>query len=111
MTSSSSTKVVQIFEYLLAVKKLNENIIRSVNDYEKVWWQADIPNLEGCYLGENGTNPEAWLEVHKQVIQPTPALPRELHNWINNWDNPDIEPEPVHKKIIGIDDETEEEIL
>ncbi|GAA0337329.1 AAA domain-containing protein [Bacillus carboniphilus] len=109
MTSSNNSRVVQIFEYLLAVKRLNEHIIRNVNEYEKVWWQSDIPNMEGCFLNGNGANEEAWLEVHKQKIEPTPTLPRALHTWIEKWENPDEDPRPLTKKLIGFKKEVKDE--
>jgi very-short-patch-repair endonuclease len=92
-------KVKQIFEYLLAVKKMNEKIIRSVKEYEKIWWHSDFPNIDGCYFNGNGQVDNAWLEVHKQVIPPTPALPIVLHQWVKTWNNPEKEP-LVEEKIL-----------
>lgn len=110
MTNPDNSKVIQIFEYLLAVKNLKEKITRSVNEYDRVWWQEGIPNLEGCFLGGNGQDEEAWLEVHKQIISPVPALPRILSSWIGKWDSPDKEPEKAVRQLRGIDPETKEEI-
>lgn len=97
----TSSKVSQIFEYLLAVRNLKEKIIRSVNEYEEVWWQEKLPNFEGCYLGGNGQYQEAWLEVHKQDIPATPSLPRILSDWIKEWENPDKEPVPNPSIVAG----------
>ncbi|MGD6961519.1 AAA domain-containing protein [Fictibacillus phosphorivorans] len=101
---SYTPKVKQIFEYLLAVKKMNEKIIRSVKEYEKVWWQFDFPNIDGCYFNGNGQVDNAWLEVHKQVIPPTPALPILLHQWVKTWNNPEKEP-LVEEKILHSESE------
>ncbi|WP_163970451.1 AAA domain-containing protein [Oceanobacillus halotolerans] len=111
MALIDSTKVTQLFEYLLAVKQLNEQVIRNVRDYEKVWWQSDIPNVEGCYLGGNGQMEEAWLEVHKQTIKPPPAIPRMLDQWLEKWDDPDQEPSPIPQIEKGIDSDTGEVLI
>jgi hypothetical protein len=87
--SKDESKVARIFEYLLAVKNINEKIVRNVNDYEQVWWEKDIPNIAGFYSGGSGTNEEAWFEVHKQEIPATPPVPSELKIWIGKHDDPD----------------------
>jgi hypothetical protein len=110
MANPDNSKVIQIYEYPLAVKNLKEKITRSVNEYDRVWWQEGIPNLEGCFLGGNGQDEEAWLEVHKQSIPPVPALPRILSSWVGKWDSPDKEPEKAVRQLRGIDPETKEEI-
>jgi len=60
------------------VKNLNEKVIRNLNDYEKVWWEKDLPNIEGFFIGGKGTNEEAWYEVHKQEILPLPNPQTEI---------------------------------
>ena len=79
------TSVVQIFEYLLAVKNLTVPVIRDIQGYnDQYWWQAEFPVGEGCYLQGTGSNPEAWLEVRKQVIPPPPPPPPLLKEWLIN---------------------------
>ncbi|SDN63571.1 AAA domain-containing protein [Bacillus sp. OK048] len=87
-----TSKVSRIFEYLLAVKNLNEKIYRNVNEYEKVFWQKDIPHVDGFFVGGKGTNDDAWFEVHKQEIPSAPPVPPKLKNWIVKYDDPDITP-------------------
>ncbi|NMA75311.1 MAG: AAA family ATPase [Bacteroidales bacterium] len=106
---SDTAKVSQIFEYLLAVKNLNEKIIKSIDEYEKVWWQNDLPNMEGCYLGGSGNLEEAWLEVHKQKIGSAPPPPLTISKWVKNWSEPNQRPEKVLQYSLGINPETEEE--
>ncbi|MGG3920281.1 AAA domain-containing protein [Parageobacillus thermoglucosidasius] len=105
------SKVIQIFEYLLAVKNLNEKIIRNINEYERVWWINELPHFEGCYLNGSGENIDAWLEVHKQDIPPAPALPQGLSKWIKKWNNPAKEPEKVLQISKGYDKGKNEEVL
>lgn len=103
-----NSRVARIFEYLLAVKNINEKIYRDVNEYEKIWWESTFPQMEGCYVGGNGTNEDAWLEVHKQEIPAYPAIPKELHKWVTKWDNPDRFPTNSKSLIIGLDDDGNE---
>ena len=46
--STEPLRLHEFFEYLLAVKNLNEKVIRKVkkND-QKVWWEKDLPDIEG----------------------------------------------------------------
>ena len=111
MNASDPLKVIQIFEYLRAVKNLNESIFRDISDYEMVWWEENILSVEGCYLGGNGTKEDAWLEVHKQEIMPVPALPKILSGWVSKWDDPEVDPSLTNKRIKGINEETKEEIF
>ncbi|PGY09141.1 AAA domain-containing protein [Bacillus sp. AFS031507] len=108
--SNDTAKIARIFEYLLAVKNLNEKIIRHVNDYDQVWWEKDIPQIDGFYIGGNGTNEDAWFEVHKQEIPTVPPVPSELKKWVTKYDNPEQSPIVLESLVIGID-EDENEIL
>ncbi len=103
-----NAQVSRIFEYLLAVKNLNEKIIRNISEYEKVWWEHDLPIAEGCYLFGNGTNQDAWLEVHKQEIPTKPGLPTILQSWVKQWGNPDQMPEVISTRSLGKDEEGKE---
>ncbi|WP_237179188.1 AAA domain-containing protein [Paenibacillus sp. MMS18-CY102] len=98
-------KVSQIFEYLYAVKSLSERTIYSLRSYEKFLWQADLPNVEGCYINGNGEKEEAWLEIHKQDIPTTPALPQVLHEWVLKWSDPEEEPNFQKSRIINNEEE------
>lgn len=60
-----TSKVCQIFEYLLSVKNLSEKVVKNIDDYNKICWEKDLPNAKGCYLNGSGECKEAWLEVHK----------------------------------------------
>ncbi|WP_284035622.1 AAA domain-containing protein [Neobacillus sp. 114] len=106
--SIEPAKVARIFEYLLAVKNLNEKVIRNINDYEKVWWEKDLPDIEGFYMGGQGTNEEAWYEVHKQEIPHPPKPTSEIKNWIIKYDDPDQQPKVHTRLFIGKDDEGED---
>ncbi|EGW41395.1 AAA domain-containing protein [Desulfosporosinus sp. OT] len=95
-------KVKKVFQYLLAVKSLTIPVDRDVNKYISLWWEDEIPNIEGCYLFGSGKNPEAWLEVHKQNIDLPPVLPQILENWII-WNPKNPTTKPVTKEIMDIE--------
>lgn len=90
---SDQSAISRIFEYLLAVQNLNEKIPRRITEYQKVWWQKDLPNIEGCFLHGTGTIEAAWLEVHKQKIPTAPTPPVRLSKWIKDYDDPAKQPE------------------
>jgi superfamily I DNA and/or RNA helicase/very-short-patch-repair endonuclease len=58
-------KVEKIFLYLLSLKNINEKIIRSVYDYDKLYWEEDFLNLQGCAINKN-SNSDFWIEVNKK---------------------------------------------
>ncbi|TDA70026.1 MAG: hypothetical protein D9V47_03160 [Clostridia bacterium] len=93
-------KVLQVFEYLQAAKSLAVPVIRDVADYgDTLWWELNLPAAEGCFLHGTGKDPNAWLEVHKQIIPPPPPVPQVLERWI---ERPGSEPDkpPTHKAKI-----------
>lgn len=103
--SNESSKVARIFEYLLAVKNLNEKIIRNVEEYDSVWWEENLPVYEGLYTGGSGTNGEAWLEVHRQEVPKPPYPPKNIQLWVSKFDNPDRKPDLKEKLFAGQDEE------
>ncbi len=58
-------KVIQLFSYLLNVKNLNEKIIRTVWDYEKIYWEEDLCKTIGCNINK-GEDKDWWLEISKK---------------------------------------------
>lgn len=58
-------KVKSIFLYLLNVKNLEENIIRNIWDYEKLYWESELLKAIGCSVNKNGSK-EWWLKVNKR---------------------------------------------
>lgn len=59
---SEIKNVSKIFEYLLAVKNLNEKTIHKITEYEKHWWQDELLDIEGSYIGGTGVKvPISWF--------------------------------------------------
>ncbi|MDQ0338765.1 very-short-patch-repair endonuclease/MinD-like ATPase involved in chromosome partitioning or flagellar assembly [Caldalkalibacillus uzonensis] len=103
----TTSKVAQIFEYLLAVRNLNEKIDRKLIDYERIWWLHELVEDEGCYIAGRGSDEAAWLEVHKQEIPPKLVLPFILKQWVEYSDSPDKNPEVIKSRLIGNEDQGE----
>lgn len=59
-----NNKVTQIFKYLHSIKTISDKKIRSINDYEEVFYQNEISDLAGVTLINNEEN-ETWLEIGK----------------------------------------------
>lgn len=57
-------KVLQIIDYLQAVKGLNYRRIRNIDEYEEVFYENEICNLAGVTVIENEEN-DNWLEIDK----------------------------------------------
>ena len=62
-------KVKQLFEYLLALRHLTSQPIRELKRYEKYWMLDELPVGEGCFLGGDGVDKDAYLEVHQQIFK------------------------------------------
>ncbi|WP_446898262.1 AAA domain-containing protein [Clostridium sp. LBM24168] len=58
-------KVEKIFLYLLSLKNINEKTIRSVYDYDKLYWEEEFSNLQGCVINKNPTN-DLWIDINKK---------------------------------------------
>lgn len=63
------TKVKQLFEYLLALRHLTSQPTRELKQYEKYWMLDELPVGDGCFLGTNGVDAGAYVEVHQQVFK------------------------------------------
>lgn len=57
-------KIEKIFLYLLSLKNINEKTVKSVYDYDKLYWEEEFLNLQGCIINKNPTN-DLWIEVNK----------------------------------------------
>ncbi|MDE5976843.1 MAG: AAA family ATPase, partial [Turicibacter sp.] len=72
-------KVKQLFEYLLALRHLTSQPIRELKKYEKSWMIEELPVGNGCFLGGEGIDANAYLEVHQQIFkQDYPVFDRQL---------------------------------
>ncbi|MFC0904090.1 AAA domain-containing protein [Clostridium sp. MT-14] len=56
-------RVKNIFSYLLSLKKLNQKVIKSVYDYEKLYWEEEFFHVQGCSVNKLAVN-EPWIEIN-----------------------------------------------
>jgi len=85
---STREKARALFTFLKEFTELRTRTIRSLEQYERVIWFYDLPRQDGCdciawHLGQEISDPEIWLEVHKPQLYPPPALPHDLQGWLN----------------------------
>lgn len=60
----TKTKVKELFSYLLSVKNMDEEVMRNINQYDKLYWKEEFENKDGVFLyNDEG---EEWLEVGKE---------------------------------------------
>jgi len=85
----------QIFEYLWALKNLTSPPVRRVQAYAWVRFADELPVGDGCRLfGAGASDPESWLEVHRQTVPPPPEPPEAVRGWLaGRYDDEGAEPQ------------------
>lgn len=58
-------KVKELFSYLLSVKSMDEEVIRDISQYDKLYWQFELEKKEGVNV-KNDELDDKWLEVGKE---------------------------------------------
>ena len=61
-----NNKVEKIFSYLLNIKNMNEKTIRSINEYEKVYWQKEMQKISGCTFNSD-ENKDYWFSIDERA--------------------------------------------
>lgn len=107
VSAEAQNKIVRLFTYLEKALALDDTIIRDFRSSiisPSPWWLADYPrDLENLFIrgfdtekeGEN-VDSSAWLKVQKKNIEPAPALPDKLIEWVINV-NPLDKPRALEK--------------
>ena len=72
----ASASAVQLFRYLRDLAELRSATVRSITEYEKVLWLADIPNEPEVFsvtAQETGIRnaDDDWIEIRK-TLDPLP---------------------------------------
>jgi len=80
---NATTQVSKIFTYLRDIKKINQKIVRHVNDYEKVIWLSEYIDAEGCKFFDDNDYFEDWIVVKKQNIEVPPQLPDKIATFLD----------------------------
>ena len=74
----SSAQVTKIFSYLRDIKKINQKIIRRIEEYERVIWLPEFMDAEGCKFIDDNDFFEDWIVVKKQIIESPPTPPDKI---------------------------------
>ncbi len=94
ISAEAQNKIVRLFTYLEKALALDDTIIRDFRSSmiaPSPWWLADYPrDLENLFIrefdtekeSENAEQTSAWLKVQKKNIEPAPALPDKLIEWV-----------------------------
>jgi len=81
----TTIQVSKIFTYLRDIKKINQKIIRHIDEYEKVIWLPEFMEAEGCKFIDDNDFSEDWIVVKKQIIESPPALPEKIVNLLEPY--------------------------
>ena len=93
ISAEAQNKIVRLFTYLEKALALDDTIVRDFRPSmiaPSPWWLADYPHdLENLFIRGFDTEKEsenvdssAWLKVQKKNIEPAPALPDKLVEWV-----------------------------
>ncbi|MCH5586008.1 AAA domain-containing protein [Shimazuella sp. AN120528] len=91
-------RVIRLFQYLKETKSLQEKIVRTVEEYETVWWQSDLMGMSGVDIYDIYSNDEVWMSVERPHLSEAPTPPSKLLGWISDWKQPDKKPKPIASK-------------
>ncbi|WP_054950747.1 AAA domain-containing protein [Numidum massiliense] len=96
------SKTEQLFAYLSALHEMKSPPIRDYKSYEKHWATVDFPFGTGCYLFGEGDRGDAWLEVHKQKIDPPPQPSPLIRTWLkdDSFRDPSASPQFKKEKLV-----------
>ncbi|MDP4145574.1 MAG: AAA domain-containing protein [Bacillota bacterium] len=61
---NTKERVKNLFSYLLSIRSMDEDVIRNVNQYEKLYWQSNLlDKYKNCII--NDDTKEEWFEINK----------------------------------------------
>lgn len=100
----TANKVKDIFEYMKAIKKLNDNVVRNIDDYGQKYGEvkidlSNLKNIDGLYKFNNDVDKENWIEINRHSVEEAPVIPLSLSEYIKNFDVNN----PVNEPILELD--------
>lgn len=79
--------LLSLLDYLRELANLRTRIVRNVEEYERVYWLADLPKVKGCYTRAwgllEGGDEDLWVEVCRQPEPRLPAVPKACECWVD----------------------------
>lgn len=104
-------RAIRLFTYLRELAQLRSKVIRTLDDYEVLWF-SDIPREQECFTQAWGAVPEErediWLEIKKPKFPHVPSVPTELRLWVREVDLVDSskdEPELLQRILVPVEEE------
>ncbi len=74
----TTMQVKKIFSYLRDIKKINQKIVRNIDEYQKVIWLPEFMEADGCKFIDDNDFSEDWIVVKKQIIESPPTIPDKI---------------------------------
>ncbi|MCI0527713.1 MAG: hypothetical protein L0Y56_09755, partial [Nitrospira sp.] len=104
-------RAIRLFTYLRELAQLRSKVIRTLDDYEVLWF-SDIPREQECFTQAWGAvreeREDIWLEIKKPKFPPVPSVPTELRPWVREVDLVDSskdEPELLQRILAPVEAE------
>lgn len=80
-------RAVRLVEYLRRLASLRTRVFRDIEDYEKVLWISDVPQIKGCFTLAWGPDAaydsEIWVEVQNRREPELPVVPEKCKDWVD----------------------------
>jgi very-short-patch-repair endonuclease len=81
-------KAARLIDYLTAVASLRSKVVRTVDQYDKVFWLDDIPAEKECFSRPQGNaddySDDIWVEVTAAKEPPFPSPPDSCKDWVDS---------------------------
>lgn len=87
-SQNGTDKAARLIDYLTAVASLRSKVVRTVDQYDKVFWFDDIPSEKECFSRPQGStddySDDIWLEVTAAKEPPFPPPPESCKDWVDS---------------------------
>jgi very-short-patch-repair endonuclease len=83
----NTDKIIRLVEYLTALARINAKIVRTLDDYRKIFWVHSIPKEpKYCFTQawgqEEDHDSDVWIEVIKFQEPGLPKIPAKCADWV-----------------------------
>ena len=105
-------RAIRLFAFLREMTLLRSKVVRSVDEYDRAIWLAEIPREPGCYcaawgMRRDGDEHSTWIEVRKPKLTAPPDPPADLAPWLDLSQVTDSAREyPDLREAIAVPDES-----
>uniref|UniRef100_UPI004055ACB9 AAA domain-containing protein n=1 Tax=Candidatus Electrothrix sp. TaxID=2170559 RepID=UPI004055ACB9 len=92
-TQHSAEKLVRLVRYLRAISTINAKTVRTLEQYNKVFWLPSDAAIISNEQEEAGDS--CWLDIKKTELPPPPPPPERCEKWVNQEDLKNLTTPPV----------------